>query len=118
MKLLQGHIDLMKAGFGFPCTLKEDTVPHLCAHLSEVCLGLETSVPTANSGSCQTAEYISCSMTKVRDISSQCSSSQLYHTSKNALVSCHSCNIQDWNILRRLMAAYYKNSVRCQQLSI
>lgn len=59
MKLLQGHADLMKAGFGFPCTLKEDTVPYLCARLSEVCSRQETSVPISSFAHCQTAGYIS-----------------------------------------------------------
>lgn len=59
MKLLQGHADLMKAGFGFPCTLKEDTVPYLCVRLSEVCSRQETSVPIASFAHCQTAGYIS-----------------------------------------------------------
>ena len=56
--------------------------------------------------------------TKVREMSSQRSSSQLHHTSKNALVPCHSSNTQDLNILRRLMAAFYETSVRWQQLPI
>lgn len=63
MKLLQGHADLMKAGFGFPCTLKEDTVPYLCACLSEVSSRQETSVPIASFAHCQTAGYISWSTT-------------------------------------------------------
>lgn len=38
MKLLQGHADLMKAGFGFPCTLWKRTLSHISVHAWVKCV--------------------------------------------------------------------------------